>query len=51
MGAFGTPGKGVVMRKLYWLVHDLTVGYPFLRHNLGLTRMDIIKCNLKGECY
>ena len=42
---------GKLVQDAYWLVYDLTVGYPFLRHNLGLTRLDILKCNLKGECY
>ena len=42
---------GKLVRKAYWLVYDLTVGYPFLRYNLGLTRMDIVKCNLNGESY
>ena len=33
------------------IIRDTTFDYPFIRANLGLSRMDVIRCNLKGECY
>jgi len=39
------------IRNLYLFIRDMTVDYPFIRANLGLTRKQIIACWIKRECY
>ena len=33
------------------ILRDALFDYTFIRANLGLTRLDVIKCQIKGEQY